>query len=72
MPAVLQKDSVILIVGAGTWGTSIAYQLAQRGYTQITVLDSHGFPSAVAAGNDQNKILEEGRFVSYCMHRTAN
>lgn len=55
-----QKDSALLIIGAGTWGTSIAYQLAKRGYINITVLDSFVFPSAVAAGNDVNKILEEG------------
>jgi sarcosine oxidase / L-pipecolate oxidase len=56
----LQKDSAILIIGAGTWGTSIAFQLAKRGYNNITVLDSFEFPSSVAAGNDVNKILEEG------------
>ncbi|KAK6083693.1 L-saccharopine oxidase 3 [Seiridium cupressi] len=59
LPGSVQKDSAIAIVGAGTWGTSIAYQLAKRGYTNITVFDSYQFPSAVAAGNDVNKILEE-------------
>lgn len=53
------KDSTILIVGGGTWGISIAYRLAQRGYTNITVLDPNDIFSSVAAGNDLNKILEE-------------
>jgi glycine/D-amino acid oxidase-like deaminating enzyme len=52
------RDS-ILIVGGGTWGTSVAYQLAKRGYQKITVLDVNPFPSSIAAGNDINKILEE-------------
>ncbi|KAH8201415.1 hypothetical protein TruAng_004415 [Truncatella angustata] len=59
LPASLKKDSSIVIIGAGTWGTAIAYRLAKRGYTKVTVLDSYEFPSAVAAGNDVNKILEE-------------
>ncbi|KAH8667048.1 fructosyl amine:oxygen oxidoreductase [Xylariales sp. PMI_506] len=58
-PAVLTQDSSILIVGAGTWGTAIAYRLAKRGYSNIKVLDCNEFPSAIAAGNDLNKILEE-------------
>jgi hypothetical protein len=53
------KDSSILIVGGGTWGISIAYRLARRGYTNITVLDPSDILSSVAAGNDLNKILEE-------------
>ena len=58
-PSCPEKGAPVLIVGAGTWGTSIAYRLAKRGYTNITVLDSHDFPSSLAAGNDHNKILEE-------------
>ncbi|KAF1839800.1 fructosyl-amino acid oxidase [Decorospora gaudefroyi] len=53
------SNSSILVIGAGTWGCSIALQLARRGYTRITVLDSSPFPSATAAGNDLNKIAEE-------------
>lgn len=55
----LEKNSSILIIGAGTWGTSIAYRLVKRGYTNIKVLDSNAFPSSISAGNDHNKILEE-------------
>ncbi|ORY11979.1 FAD dependent oxidoreductase [Clohesyomyces aquaticus] len=51
--------SSILVIGAGTWGCSIALQLARRGYTEITVLDGCSFPSPIAAGNDLNKIAEE-------------
>ncbi|USP73338.1 hypothetical protein yc1106_00612 [Curvularia clavata] len=49
----------ILIIGAGTWGCSIALELARRGYTSITVLDGSLFPSPISAGNDLNKIAEE-------------
>jgi sarcosine oxidase/L-pipecolate oxidase len=60
IPSPPGKSSPILILGAGTWGTSIAYQLAKRGYKCVKVLDCNVFPSAIAAGNDSNKILNEG------------
>lgn len=50
------KSSSILIVGAGTWGTSTALHLARRGYKDVTVLDPYDFPSEISAGNDVNKI----------------
>lgn len=55
------SESAILIIGAGTWGSSTALELARRGFTGIKVLDSSSFPSAIAAGNDLNKIAEEGK-----------
>jgi sarcosine oxidase/L-pipecolate oxidase len=57
----LSHESSILIVGGGTWGCSIALQLARRGYANIKVLDTSPFPSPIAAGNDINKIAEEGK-----------
>ncbi|KAF2827568.1 FAD dependent oxidoreductase [Ophiobolus disseminans] len=51
-------SQTILIIGAGTWGCSIALELARRGHAGITVLDGHPFPSAISAGNDLNKIAE--------------
>lgn len=56
----LSHTSTFLIIGGGTWGCSTALELARRGYRNITVLDSHPIPSAIAAGNDVNKIVEEG------------
>jgi len=53
-------ESSTLIIGAGTWGCSIALELARRGHTDVTVLDGGKFPSVIAAGNDLNKIAEEG------------
>jgi hypothetical protein len=55
-----ESKSNILIIGAGTWGCSIALELARRGHTGIKVLDGSPFPSAISAGNDLNKICEEG------------
>ncbi|KAK5137841.1 hypothetical protein LTR08_006609 [Meristemomyces frigidus] len=57
--AAFTQDSTVLIIGAGTWGCSIALELARRGYAHVTVLDGNAFPSAIAAGNDLNKIMEE-------------
>lgn len=54
----LDLTSSILIVGAGTWGCSTALHLARRGYQNVKVLDPHGVPSPIAAGNDVNKIME--------------
>jgi sarcosine oxidase/L-pipecolate oxidase len=54
------SSSSFLIIGAGTWGLSIALSLARRGHTSIKVLDTNPFPSAISAGNDLNKIAEEG------------
>ena len=54
-----QAEGNTLIIGAGTWGCSIALELARRGHTDIKVLDGSSFPSAISAGNDLNKIAEE-------------
>jgi sarcosine oxidase / L-pipecolate oxidase len=56
----LLKSDRILIVGGGTWGCSIALELARRGYAKVCVLDCNEIPSSIAAGNDINKIMEEG------------
>ncbi|KAL4940608.1 hypothetical protein BDV06DRAFT_213326 [Aspergillus oleicola] len=70
----------ILIIGGGTWGCSIALQLARHGYTNITVFDQSPIPSPISAGNDVNKIMEEGspsesdsddRYVWNRMHQIA-
>ncbi|KAM0313366.1 hypothetical protein ACHAO8_005603 [Botrytis cinerea] len=62
MPTELTKSSRILIVGGGTWAVSTALHLARRGYIDVTILDSYPIPSPIAAGNDVNKIVEEGSF----------
>ncbi|KAI1441757.1 FAD dependent oxidoreductase [Annulohypoxylon stygium] len=54
----MDKQSSILILGAGTFGLSTAYHLAKAGYTKVTVLEkSATFPPELSAGNDLNKIL---------------
>lgn len=57
----LSLSSNILVVGGGTWGSSIALELARRGYVNVTVLDAGDIPSPIAAGNDVNKIMSEGK-----------
>jgi len=54
------KSSSILIVGAGTWGCSTALHLTRRGYTNVTLVDPYPVPSPISAGNDVNKIVEQG------------
>ncbi|KAF4963076.1 hypothetical protein FSARC_8878 [Fusarium sarcochroum] len=56
-PVPLNKDSSILIIGAGTFGISTAYHLAKRGYSNVTCLDRHPWPSLDSAGHDLNKIV---------------
>jgi sarcosine oxidase/L-pipecolate oxidase len=53
-------ESTILIIGAGTWGCSTALHLARRGFKNVTVLDPYELPSPISAGNDVNKIVEQG------------
>lgn len=63
MPSPLDPTtSSVLVVGAGTWGSSTALHLARRGYRRVTVLDPYPVPSAISAGNDVNKIVEQGSF----------
>ncbi|KAI1765287.1 FAD dependent oxidoreductase [Hypoxylon sp. FL1150] len=58
-PAVkMDKQTSILILGAGTFGLSTAYHFARAGYTNVTVLEKcPTFPPELSAGNDLNKIL---------------
>jgi sarcosine oxidase/L-pipecolate oxidase len=53
----MNKDTQILIIGAGCFGTSTAYHLSQRGYTSIRVLDRYAPPSCEAAATDISKII---------------
>lgn len=58
----ITKTSSILIIGAGTWGTSTALHLTRRGYTNVTVLDPYPVPSSISAGNDTNKVISSGQY----------
>ena len=55
-----KATSTILIVGCGTWGSSTTLHLVRRGYKHVTVLDPYEVPSPISAGNDINKIAEQG------------
>ena len=41
--ALAQKDSPIIIIGAGVFGLSSAIHLAQEGYENITVFDKQPY-----------------------------
>jgi sarcosine oxidase/L-pipecolate oxidase len=47
----------VLIIGGGAFGTSTAYHLSHRGYSNVTVLDRFAAPSKDAAATDLNKII---------------
>lgn len=47
----------VIVIGGGTFGTSTAFYLAKKGYTNVTVLDRFPLPSFEAAGNDINKVV---------------
>ncbi|OBT68206.1 hypothetical protein VE03_02381 [Pseudogymnoascus sp. 23342-1-I1] len=53
----MERDTSILVIGSGTWGISTAYHLAKRGYSRITCIDKHPYPSLDSAGYDLNKII---------------
>ncbi|KAL4754146.1 hypothetical protein BDW72DRAFT_200896 [Aspergillus terricola var. indicus] len=52
-----QFTQPIIVIGGGTFGTSTAYHLSTKGYTDVTILDCFPVPSFEAAGNDINKIV---------------
>ena len=52
------KSAPIAIIGAGVFGLSTALQLANDGYTDITVFEKDSqFPPRSSAGYDLNKIV---------------
>ncbi|KAL5343175.1 FAD dependent oxidoreductase [Aspergillus crustosus] len=52
-----QLSDPIVVIGGGTFGTTTAFYLAKKGYTNVTVLDRFPVPSFEAAGNDINKVV---------------
>ncbi|CAG8927367.1 unnamed protein product [Penicillium salamii] len=53
MPLLPLKDDSVIIVGAGVFGLSLAYELAaHRGYSNITVIDRHRPPVPDGSSND--------------------
>ncbi|UPX09312.1 uncharacterized protein EKO05_0000003 [Ascochyta rabiei] len=58
MASSLGKDDSIIIVGAGVFGLSLAYELASaRGYTEITVLDRSLPPVPDGSSVDISRII---------------
>ena len=47
----------IIIVGGGTFGTTTAFHLAKKGYTNISIIDRFTVPSPEVAGNGINKVV---------------
>ncbi|KAL4998746.1 hypothetical protein BDV10DRAFT_200986 [Aspergillus recurvatus] len=54
--ALSQLTQPIIVIGGGAFGTSTAYHLFTKGYTNVTVLDRFPLPAFEAAGNDINKL----------------
>lgn len=58
MESTVDKDSPILIIGAGTFGLSTGYHLTNAGYSDITVLEKGSeIPAQSSAGYDLSKIV---------------
>jgi sarcosine oxidase/L-pipecolate oxidase len=53
----VNKNDVILIIGAGIFGLSTALELTKRGYTNITVLDRHVPPVVDGSSVDISRII---------------
>lgn len=53
----IEKDSKILIVGAGVFGLSTGLALARQGYQNVKIVDRENIPSPFSAGHDLNKII---------------
>lgn len=52
------KDAPLIIVGAGVFGLSLAYELAaRRGYTKVTVLDRYNPPVPDGSSVDVSRII---------------
>lgn len=52
------KDAPLIIVGAGVFGLSLAYELAaHRGYTNITIIDRHMPPVPDGSSVDVSRII---------------
>lgn len=56
MASSLRGDRIV-VVGAGVFGLSIALELRQRGYDNITVIDRMLPPVADGSSNDANRII---------------
>ncbi|KAI9150695.1 FAD-dependent oxidoreductase [Paramyrothecium foliicola] len=53
----MDKDSRVVVVGAGVFGLSTAFELSQDGYTNITVLDRHVPPVPDGSSSDISRII---------------
>jgi sarcosine oxidase/L-pipecolate oxidase len=54
----VSKTDHIIIVGGGAFGLSTALQLAQKGYSNVSVYDKDDhIPPRFSAANDLNKIV---------------
>jgi sarcosine oxidase / L-pipecolate oxidase len=54
----IDPNTSVLIVGAGTFGLSTAVQLLRKGHKNVTLLDPYEVPSPLSAGNDVNKVFQ--------------
>ncbi|PWY72273.1 FAD dependent oxidoreductase [Aspergillus heteromorphus CBS 117.55] len=53
----MDKDSRIVIIGAGVFGLSTAHQLASEGYRNVVVLDRHIPPVSDGSSSDISRVI---------------
>ncbi|KAG8725798.1 hypothetical protein FRC12_024021, partial [Ceratobasidium sp. 428] len=54
----MSTETSVLILGAGCFGLSTAYELLKRGYRNVTIIDrAPELPAPDAASTDLNKIV---------------
>lgn len=70
-PTLSSKSSPIVIVGAGVFGLSTAVHLAERGYTNVKVLDRQAYQQTQYRYNDGCDSASAGKLaISSTLHFT--
>ncbi|KAG9254068.1 FAD dependent oxidoreductase [Emericellopsis atlantica] len=72
-PQVESKSSSIVIVGAGVFGLSTAIHLAERGYTNVTILDKQSYQDSHYAYEKERHTTDYGSLsCSHCSTADIN
>ncbi len=60
----LSKEDPIVIVGAGVFGLSTAIHLAERGYSNVTVIDKQDYNSSLYSYDNGCDAASAGKLLS--------